>query len=207
MTRRGFPTWSRRAGIWRRMPRPAAAFLELPNHRVEAGGSSAPLFRLSGTSMSAAVTSGVVAPMIEANRRAHGRVLTPRAIEEILGYTTIPLHGCDELTQGHGGLNAAGAVAVAAAVDAGTPVRRRWTARLPAPRTTIEGEAWKGAETFLFPRCAVWGSGHAIPACAHTIVWGNNTVGDTIVRGNIVDSGDTIVWGNAIAWGHHVGPE
>ena len=51
--------------------------------------------RLSGTSMAAAVASGVVANMIAANRRDEGpsSVLTPNTVKAILQFTAIPVPG------------------------------------------------------------------------------------------------------------------
>ena len=71
---------------------------------------------LSGTSMSSAVTSGVVALMIEASRSTNSAriALPPNAIKAILQHTAVPFAGVDELTQGAGSLNAAGAVAAGA---------------------------------------------------------------------------------------------
>ena len=55
--------------------------------------------RLSGTSMAAAVASGAVALVIEANRAANGYprapALTPNAVKALLQFTALPLH--DEL--------------------------------------------------------------------------------------------------------------
>src|SRR5678816_4332573 len=56
-------------------------------------------FRLSGTSMAAAVTSGVVALMLEANRAAYDAPLTPNAVKAILEYTALPLYSADALSQ------------------------------------------------------------------------------------------------------------
>ena len=54
--------------------------------------------RLSGTSMAAAVTSGVVALMVEANREPTRSPLTPNAVKAILEYTALPLRGQNALT-------------------------------------------------------------------------------------------------------------
>ena len=83
---------------------------------------------LSGTSMSAAVTSGVVALMIEASRLTNpGRIaLPPNAIKAVLQYTASSLTGVDELTQGAGSLNPAGALALVAALDPTQPVGAWW---------------------------------------------------------------------------------
>ena len=69
--------------------------------------------RLSGTSMAAAVTTGVVALMIDAQKRAFGRSakLPPNAIKAMLQHSAFVLPDHDVLTQGAGALNGDGAVA------------------------------------------------------------------------------------------------
>ena len=49
------------------------------------GSKKARYLRLSGTSMAAAVTSGVVALMVQANRETHEVALSPNAVKAILG--------------------------------------------------------------------------------------------------------------------------
>ena len=50
------------------------------------GSKKARYLRLSGTSMAAAVTSGVVALMVQANRETHDVALSPNAVKAILEY-------------------------------------------------------------------------------------------------------------------------
>ena len=77
-----------------------------------------PFIKMSGTSMAAPIVSGIVAAMLQANRTKHPDApLTPNAVKAILQYTAIPLPGYDELTQGAGAVNAAGAIALAEAID------------------------------------------------------------------------------------------
>ncbi|HVB39200.1 MAG TPA: S8 family serine peptidase, partial [Vicinamibacterales bacterium] len=82
--------------------------------------------RLSGTSMSTAVTTGVVALMLEAHQRlapsAGAPPLTPNLVKAILQYSAIPVHDdsgatYDALTEGTGQINAAGATVLASAID------------------------------------------------------------------------------------------
>ena len=89
--------------------------------------SGVPHLRLSGTSMAAAVTTGVVAQMIHAQKSTFGRGarLTPNAIKAMLHYTAVDM-GQNVLTQGAGGLNGAGAVALAARLDSRTAVGQWW---------------------------------------------------------------------------------
>ena len=111
-----------------------------------------PFFRMSGTSMAAAVTSGVAALVIEASRASFGSTPTPETVRAILAYSALPLAGADPLTQGHGEVNASGAVALAATVSP-QAVASTWpTAGLPAPFTTIDGQAWEWSQSI------VWGN-------------------------------------------------
>jgi serine protease AprX len=158
---------------------------------VTPNGSQAQFLRLSGTSQATAVASGVVALVIEAMRDA-GVPVTPALVKTILSYTAIPLRGYDGLTQGHGEVNAAGAIALARAL-AGV--------RLPAPLTVIAGDAWTWSQHSRFARALVHGNGTDLPPWAQTIVWGTSHDGDTIVWGtNARHDGDTIV-GDTIVWG------
>ena len=90
------------------------------------GDKKARYLRLSGTSMAAAVTSGVVALMIQANREGHEAPLTPNAVKAILEYSALPLAAVDPLTQGAGGLNGAGAVLLAETIDPQRAVGAWW---------------------------------------------------------------------------------
>src|SRR5262249_35988316 len=166
------------------------------------------LTKLSGTSMAAGVVSGVVAVMIEANRKGHDHSsLTPNAIKAILQYTAIPLEGEDALTQGAGALNAAGAVALAAAIDPEAPVGAWWLESNVSPWTTI------GSETLTWGQRVVWGDrvvwGNQIftndPAWALRVVWGDRVVwGNRVVWGDstVWDDGNPGVWGSRVVWGN-----
>ena len=81
--------------------------------------------RLSGTSMAAGVVTGAVALVLEANRNAFltQTALTPNAVKAIVQYTAIRVRDdlgveYDDLTQGAGAINAAGAVDLASRIDA-----------------------------------------------------------------------------------------
>ena len=183
-------------------------YLEHPDHLVTLS-SKHTFFRLSGTSMAAAVTSGVVALLVEASRRADGTSPPPRLVKDILSYTATPLAGYDGLTQGHGALNAAGAIAVAKALSAAASTTGNWWTTLHLqPFTVVAGESWPWAQSTVFPPSLTRRDGVNIPAWAQTIVWGSSRDGDTIVWGTNAD-GDTIVWGtdadgDTIVWGTSV---
>jgi serine protease AprX len=130
--------------------------------------------RLSGTSMAAAVASGVAALVLEANPR-----LTPNAVKAVLEYTATPLTSpggtlYDALTQGTGEVNGAGAVALAGAIDATVPWGAPWLATRPEPTTRFGGKV------------AAW---------AQHIVWGNYRVGASVLDFNSLAWDENIVWG------------
>ena len=82
--------------------------------------------------MSTAVGTGVVALVLEANRNAgikRRSAAHANLVKAILQHSAIPLHddhgvAYDVLTQGTGEINAAGAVAIAGAIDTKVAVRR-----------------------------------------------------------------------------------
>src|SRR5262249_31884215 len=146
-------------------------YLEHPDHVITLDGSKAKFLRLSGTSLAAAVTSGVAALVIEAARQS-GATPTPQLVKEILSYTATPLSGYDALTQGHGTLNAAGAVAVARALGPSTPTSTWWTSNRIAPYTIVAGEVWRWSQETTFP-------GDLVKAWANSIHWASSGGGDT----------------------------
>ena len=100
-------------------------YAQLPGLRVTGNtghlDTTGKYLRLSGTSMAAAVTSGVVALVLEANRRKDDKFsIQPNAVKAILQFTAIDM-GLDDLTQGAGSLNAKGAVRLSEAIDSRVP--------------------------------------------------------------------------------------
>jgi serine protease AprX len=94
-----------------------------PSVRVDAWHMS-----LNGTSMAAAVTSGVAALVIEANRQTHPHAppLTPSAIKAILQVSATPVGVAsaappDALIQGAGAINVPAAIDLAHAIDPAYP--------------------------------------------------------------------------------------
>jgi serine protease AprX len=147
-----------------------------------------PFLRLSGTSMAAPVVSGVVAAMLDANRTKHpGAPLTPNAVKAILQYTALPLANEDTLTQGAGALNAAGAIALAAAIDPSRPVGSGWLATGVNAWTTI------GDQTLAWSQRVVWGD---------RVIWGNQILTNDPAWGLRVVWGDRVIWGNRVVWGN-----
>jgi serine protease AprX len=179
-------------------------FSTLPGAQIAGNGGLPRYMRLSGTSMAAAVTSGVAALVIEASRSAYGVAPPPAAVKAILNYTALPLSGVDALTQGHGALNASGAVALTLAAGAAGWPATGFDGLVTPPTTTIGGETWTWAQQAESNDTVVWGTsdGATEPAWAQTVVWGTvDFEGDTVVWGTY-DS-DTVVWGtnDTVVWG------
>ena len=163
-----------------------------------AGDKKSRYFQLSGTSMAAAVTSGVVALMLDANRQLHEAPLTPNTVKAILEFTSLPLSSADPLTQGAGGLNGGGAVLLAETIDPARAVGAWWLTSALNPSTSIAGQSSTWSQTLIWGDTLVWGDAifeHQL-AWGHTIVWG-----DTVVWGDTLVWGDTnLVWDDPELW-------
>jgi len=170
-----------------------------------AGEKKARYLRLSGTSMASAVTSGVVALMLQANRETYETRLTPNTVKAMLEYTALPLASGDRLTQGAGGLNGAGAVLLAQAIDPGRPVGEWWLTAPVSPSTSIAGQSLAWSQTVVWGNTVVWGTTlfENQLAWGQTVVWGTTVVwGNTVVWGTTdVVWEDPQIWGNTVVWG------
>jgi serine protease AprX len=186
-------------------------YVQHPERRIALSGSErARFFRMSGTSMAAGVTSGVVALLIEAGRSVTGSAPTPDTVKQILAYSALPLTGVDRLTQGHGAVNAAGALdlLLAVASSAGAPVEEAASQIVRA--TTIEGVSWPWNQATVLDQAMVWGN---VELWASAVVWGSAMVwgnDDAMVWGNedamVWGNDDAMVWGNlddAMVWGNN----
>ncbi len=164
---------------------------------------------LSGTSMAAGVTSGVVAAMLEANP-AHR--LTPNAVKAILQFSAVTMKDetgkrYDRLTQGAGAINANGAIRLASAIDSTVPVGAPWLTRRLFAYSRIGGQNVVWGQSIDWGTTIVRGTGTMLARASaydDNIVWG--TAGDNIVWGTAADPGDNIVWGTIavgdnIVWG------
>ena len=185
---------------------------------VIAGTSGPDYLTLSGTSMSAAVASGVVVQVLEANRsRNPARALTPNAVKAILQHTASRLKDdagveYDHLTQGAGALNAAGAVTLARGIRNDVLAGLPWLDPLLAPNpgvTTVEGETYLWGKTVIWGNSLAWGAtiDTSRSAWTDTVVWGNlDTViwGNTVIWGANVVWDDTVIWGTTVVWGNSV---
>jgi serine protease AprX len=165
------------------------------------------LAKLSGTSMAAAAASGIVALVMQANP-----ALPPNAIKAVLEYTATPLgdsngQPLDALTQGAGEVNAAGAVALASAIDVDSCASGWVVGNVPlSTHFGNQDEAW--SQNIVWGNYFVAGLPGAMFANGlpydDNIVWG--TVGrasdDNIVWGTFArDGNDNIVWGSLAVWG------
>jgi serine protease AprX len=186
--------------------------------------------KLSGTSMSTGVVSGLVAAMLEVNRWAavqratqtyndqyvnSGNWTPPpyptaNAIKAMLQYSATRLRDefgveYDALTQGAGEVNGLGALSLAYYTDTSKPVGSTWIGSPIDPHTTFGGEVTAWGQNI------VWGtnilSGVDVisvnqQAWAQNIVWGTGD-DDNIVWGTL-DEDDNIVWGTNIVWGDDI---
>ncbi len=168
-----------------------------------------PMLQLSGTSMAAGVTSGVVALMLEAHNDLglrNQKPLTANLVKALLQYSAIPLAGANYLTQGAGEVNAAGAIALAGAIDTSAKPGSWWLHSGVSASTTIGGRAYP------WSRHVIWGdavlTGNLI--YVSNIVWGTGIVWGSIDDDNIVwgtstgADDDNIVWGTIKVWGPNI---
>jgi serine protease AprX len=175
------------------------------------GANSGPL-SLSGTSMATAVASGVAALTLQANHNLFAgtadRYLTSHTVKMVLEYTAIPLRDdagkfYDPLTQGTGGLNAAGAGVLARAINPNDPVGQPWLEVGIIPRTVVARQSLAWAQNIVWGDNIVWGEGLVL---SHQLAWEDN-----IVWGNTLGDDDNIVWGDSlpydddnIVWGNGI---
>jgi serine protease AprX len=175
-------------------------------------GNGQPLLLLSGSSMATAVTSGVVALTLQAHaegpfsRRGRAPRMTPNLVKGILQYTAITIDGADYLTQGAGQINAAGAIAIGAAIDTSRPIDIDWLPSL-VPMSEIGGASYSWSRHIIYGDRVL--AGDVLEA--NNIVWSTNIVwgtalleGDNIVWGTALLEADNIVWGTNIVWGANI---
>jgi serine protease AprX len=179
-------------------------YASYPSLRVAYGTDVPRYLRLSGTSMAAAVTSGIVAVMIEAGRDNSSRraSLTPNALKALLQVTAFRLAQTDLLTQGAGAINGVGAIRLASSINATAPLGASWLVRTVQPGDTIGGVPLDWAGQVLWGARLVWGQTVFVnePAWAPAVRWGDPAVwGARLVWGS-----GTIVWDQRIVWGQRL---
>ena len=158
----------------------SSLYTSFPEQRVADAAGAARFLRLSGTSMATAVTTGVVALMIEQHRKVSSLPLTPNDVKAVLQFTAIPVSGTDILTQGAGALNPPGALSLVAVLNGKATTDLRSTTVLQ-PMTTI------GSETCIWNQGVIWG---------HSVVTGNTVYANEPAWGSLT------TWGSAVIWGH-----
>jgi serine protease AprX len=178
-------------------------YTQLTQNHVQSGNGQ-PLLELSGSSMATAVTSGVVALILDAhdeNGFTYQTPLTPNLVKGILEYSAIPLDGADYLTQGTGEVNAAGAIDLARHIDTSKPVGATWL-RDVTPGSVIGGAAYPWSQHILYGDSVLGGK----VLTTNTTAWSTNIVwGTNIVWSSAVDTeADNIVWGTNIVWGSNI---
>ena len=163
-----------------------------PNSRLALQGSlqtDLPEYiRLTGTSMSAAVTSGVVSLMIAANRADNpNTLLTPNSVKLLLQFSALPVTpqatGPIELEEGAGGVNAAGAVELARAINPDAAVGWYWL------EVGVRAGSWIANEWLPWTRRVTWGNqpAHGEPVRRREHAWTAATA-----------------WGSPTAWSSDV---
>lgn len=162
--------------------------------------------KLSGTSMAAAVVSGISSLVLQASRSGTGATgLTPNALKAVLQYTAFPLQDAegltyDALTQGTGEINPRGSVALAMAIDAAMPAGSHWLAAQVKPSTAIGGAEVGWSRSLLWGGDIIHGTDALalnVPQWSDDIVWGTALGDDNIVWGTAAEV-DNIVWGTAV---------
>lgn len=183
-------------------------------HEQQGGRGS--YMRLSGTSMAAAVTSGLAALVLKTNPG-----LTSNALKATLQFTAIPAHDAatgspfDALAQGTGGINGQGALDLAGAIDSTRRYGQPWLTVGLQTYSVIAGEPHNWAGSIIWGGHRVLGEGVVAlnqPVWHRNIVWGtfmdegDNIVWgtwfeeDNIVWGTFFGEGDNIVWGTSLIW-------
>ena len=158
--------------------------------------------RLSGTSMAAAVTSGIVAAGLSAFYHENDEMaLTPNAVKAILQYTAVHIAGEQPLSQGAGALNPLGALRFIR--EFAKTKRSEWSLSALIPYDVTDTE-----ERLVWSQQIMWGDhilwGEQIMWGDH-ILWGEQIMwGDHILWGEQIMWGDSIVWDNQILWGEQI---
>jgi serine protease AprX len=175
--------------------------------------------KLSGTSMAAGVASGVVALMIDANRRDEGAYskLTPNTVKAIMQYTATPLTDPDPTTpaaleQGTGMINAQGAVIMTRAIEPTTPKKSPWLEYGVTPYSLLGGQILQWSQHIVWGDHIVLGDSvtwslagwaeHVVWGDSDHVVWGDHIVwGDSFMQGLNLTADSFLTWSNHIVWG------
>jgi serine protease AprX len=177
----------------------------LGSHKTTTAGQ--PLLELSGTSMSAGVTTGVVALILDAHNRSgfhRQKALTSNEVKAMLQFSALRVPDADYLTQGAGEINAAGAIALASNIDTSANVGEWWLRGSVPPLTLIGGTPYTWAQNILWGDSIFTGQllFYNLATWSQNILWGDD---DNIVWGSAAQlEFDNIVWGSNILWGNNI---
>ena len=137
--------------------------------------------------MAAGVASGVVALMVQQHEDAFKyrrvRPLSANLVKAMLQFSALPLARADRLTQGTGQINAAGALALAGAVDTSVRPTQWWLRSGVSPYSDIGGKTYSWSQN---------------------VIWGDEVLGGNVVYVSSAAFNDNIVWGTGddnIVWG------
>jgi hypothetical protein len=160
-----------------------------------------PMLELSGTSMAAAVTSGVVALVLQQHNQngiPRQKALSPNLVKAMMQYSAIPVAGADYLTQGAGEINAIGAIGLAKTINTSTPVGRMWLETSVTPSSTIGGVVYNWSQHVIWNDEVLSGDLLYYNSSAWSIgaQWGD----DNIIWGTGFVDDDNIIWGTAERW-------
>ena len=170
--------------------------------------------RLSGTSMAAAVATGVVALVLEAQRTANvtaASALTPNTLKAVLQFTALPVanssdpEAINEVVQGAGSVNAAGAIELSRRLDTQVKSGEWWLSSGVEPVSVIGDQSLSWGEHLVWGNQILWGDSvyYNDPAFASQTTWGAHVVwGSHLVWGNNVVWSNHLVWGSHIVWGN-----
>jgi len=166
--------------------------------------------QLSGSSMAAAVTSGVVALVVQQHNQSgfhQQKAITANLVKGILEFSAIPVAGADRLTQGAGEINAAGAIALAAAINTGAPAGKWWLGAGVLPSSVIGGTSYPWGQNITWHGQVVGGNLLYVSniVWSTNIVWGAAASGDNVVWGaNSYVQASNIIWGAAQVWAANI---
>lgn len=174
---------------------------------LHADSGNGAYMRLSGTSMAAGVTTGVVVLMLEANRHTNSYPsapsLSPNAVKAVLQYTAISLLDASgaprhPLQQGAGGLNGTGSIELARALRTDAGVDAYWVDPSHAPQSTssrIGDHILPWGQTLLWNDTILSGDPLAVnfEAWSPSVIWGS---GKTLLWG----AAKTLLWGSNVVW-------
>ena len=175
------------------------------NDNIVWGTGAGSFFALSGASMAAGVTTGVVATLLEANRTTNvsGTSLAPNAVKALLQFSAIPVEGADSLTQGTGEVSAAGAIELARAINNAAQPGDYWLQSGVAAVSDIGGDLYPWSKSVIWGHDVLTGDlvYHNMAAWSVTAQWGL----DNIVWGTGTSlAADNIVWGTASVWAWNI---